>query len=91
MPHEPDAKGTGREEGGPVEVARVQGEMEAQVIRSLLESSGIFPMLSGEALRITHGLTIDGLGEVRILVRSSEADKARRVIYWARQDHTDPE
>jgi hypothetical protein len=34
----------------------------------------------GEALRKTHGLTLDGLGEVAILVAAEHADEARRLL-----------
>ena len=63
-----------------VEVSRAYGEMEAQVIHSLLESHGIESMLKGEALRITHGFTMDGLAEVRILVRPEDAERAKEII-----------
>ena len=63
-----------------VEVFKAQGEMEAQVIRSILEGDGIESMLSGESVRLTHGLTVDGLAEVKILVREDEETRAREVI-----------
>ena len=63
-----------------VEVYNAQGEMEAQVIRSILEGDGIESMLSGESIRLTHGLTVDGLAEVKILVREDEETRAREVI-----------
>lgn len=83
----PDAERAGAEETGradasaePVEVWRTHGEVETQVLRALLESHGIETMLSGEALRITHGFTMDGLAEVRILVRAEDAGRAREII-----------
>ena len=63
-----------------VEVFNAQGEMEAQVIRSILEGDGIESMLSGESVRLTHALTVDGLAEVKILVREDEETRAREVI-----------
>ena len=51
-----------------VEVYRANGEMEAQVIRSLLEYNGIPCLLKGEAARNIYGLTVDGIAEVRIMV-----------------------
>ena len=63
-----------------VEVWRTQGEINAQLVRSLLEGSGIPSMLTGESLRITHGLTIDGLALVRILVRAEDAARASDII-----------
>jgi len=66
--------------GKLIEVYRAAGEMEAQVIRSLLEQYGIPCLLKGDAARTIYGLTVDGLGEVRIMVRESMAEKARRLI-----------
>jgi hypothetical protein len=63
-----------------VEVWRTQGEINAQLVRSLLEGSGIPSMLTGESVRLTHGLTIDGLALVRVLVRPSDVKKACQVI-----------
>lgn len=74
---ETDDEGSGAE---LVEVWRSQGEIEAQVIRALLESNGIRSALRGEALRITHGLTMDGLAVVRILVRGEDSERARAIL-----------
>lgn len=63
-----------------VEVWRTQGEVEAQLIASLLESHGIKSMFSGESLRLTHGLTVDGLALVKILVRPEDTKLACDVI-----------
>ena len=69
-----------------VEVWRTHGEVEAQVIRSLLESNGIKAILSGEALRFVYGFTLDGLAEVRILVKSEDAKNARDIITSTKQN-----
>ncbi len=63
-----------------VEVCRASHEMEAQLIRGLLESNGIDCALRGEAVRLTHSIAIDGLAEVRILVRPEDADKAKKIM-----------
>jgi hypothetical protein len=63
-----------------VEIWREQGEMNAQLVRSLLEGSGIRSMLTGETLRLTHGLTLDGLALVRIFVRAEDAARAGDII-----------
>jgi putative signal transducing protein len=51
------------------------GEIEAQQVQAFLEAAGISSAFSGESLRKTHGLTLDGLGTVNIFV--SEVDEAR--------------
>lgn len=83
----PEAEQAEAEEAGEadvggelVEVWRSHGEIEAQVIRALLESNGIRSIFRGEALRITHGFTMDGLAEVRILVRAEDAERAREIV-----------
>jgi len=67
-----------------VEIWRAADEMEAQIIRGALEASGMKCILRGEALRHTHGFTVDGLGEVRILVRPDDAEQAKQIIVQAR-------
>lgn len=67
-------------------VATVQGEVAAQVLRSLLEASGIDSLLQGEAIRLTHGLTVDGIGEVKIMVRPEDAEAARELIAASQED-----
>jgi hypothetical protein len=56
------------------------GEMHAQQIRAFLESAGIPVAERGEALRNTHGLTIDGLGAVEICVSEEDASRARTLL-----------
>lgn len=68
------------EDGDLVEAWHTHGEMDAQMIRAMLESNGIEAVLSGESIRLTHGFTIDGLAEVRILVRNDDAKRARDII-----------
>ena len=57
-----------------------KGELEAQVIKGLLESSGISCLLKSLAAPSVHVLTGDGMGEVKVLVWESEAEKARELI-----------
>jgi hypothetical protein len=56
------------------------GEMQAQQIRAFLEASDIGTTVRGESLRNTHGLTLDGLGRVEILVAEVDAERARALI-----------
>jgi hypothetical protein len=64
-------------------VCRVQGEAEAEQIRSFLEAEGIASIQRGEALRKTHGLHIDGLARVEILVRAADAERATALLAMA--------
>ena len=63
-----------------VEVYRANGEMEALVIKSLLESYGIPSILKSIAAPSVHYFVIDGMGEFRVMVREDMADEARRLI-----------
>ena len=56
------------------------GEIHAQQIRGFLEDAGIATLERGEALRHTHGLTVDGLGAVEIFVNDADAAHARELL-----------
>jgi len=68
-----------------VEVYDARNEMEAQVIRSLLESYDIPCVLRSNAAHSVHAFTIDGMGEVRIMVLASQAAEARELIMNGKQ------
>ena len=52
-----------------------QGDTDANLTRTFLESRGIEVFFLGESLRTTHALTMDGLGKVELQVpRESEAE-----------------
>ena len=63
-----------------VEVYKATGEVEAQIIKSLLESFGVPCLLKSDAARSVHAFTVDGMGEVRVMVWQSMAEKAKRLI-----------
>ena len=56
------------------------GELHAQQVRAFLEAAGIETTIRGEALRHTHGLTLNGLGAVEILVAEDDAEGARSLL-----------
>ena len=60
------------------------GEIHAQQVRAFLEAAGIHTSERGEALRHTHGLTLNGLGTVEIMV--DETDEARARLLLASAD-----
>ena len=57
-----------------------QGELEASVIKSHLECEGIPVMLQYESVGRVFGLTVDGLGEIKILVPQELAERAKEII-----------
>lgn len=54
--------------------------MEAQVIKGLLESYGIPSLLKSHAAPSVHMFTINGMGEVKIMVMRSMAERAKELI-----------
>ncbi len=56
------------------------GEVQAQQVRAFLEAAGIATAVRGESLRVTHGLTLDGLGAVEILVSDADVEQARTLL-----------
>ena len=63
-----------------VEIYQSASEMEAQVIKSLLESYGIPCLLQSNAAPSVHMFTVDGMGEVKVMVWNSMVEKARKLI-----------
>lgn len=57
-----------------------QGEADETQVRTFLEAQGIPTSSWGEALRKTHALILDGLGEVQIQVPREHADQARELL-----------
>ena len=66
-----------------VAVATVQGSIEEAQICSFLQGSGIPTRVRGEALRKTHGITVDGIGAAEIEVPAEFAEAARELIAMA--------
>jgi hypothetical protein len=61
-------------------IARASGMMQANIIRGRLESQGIATRLRYEAAGSIYAITVDGLGEVRVLVSSSDCERARELL-----------
>ena len=59
---------------------RVARQIEAQIIKGRLESEGIPVLLSYESLGVVYGLTVDGIGEVRIMVPKPLAEQAKEIL-----------
>ena len=65
---------------GLISVYVAQGLLKAQVIKAKLETAGIPVLLDYESVGPIIGITVDGLGEVRVLVPARHADEARMLI-----------
>jgi hypothetical protein len=63
-----------------VQVYRARGELEAQIIKGLLESAGIPALLQSNAAISIHSFIMDGMGEVKVMVAVKQGEEARRII-----------
>ena len=63
-----------------VVVFRTHSDIEAQIVRGLLESHGVMSVLSSDVPHSIFPLSVDGLNEVRIAVHASDAQEAQRII-----------
>ncbi len=61
-------------------VRKCQGMILAQIYKSKLEGQGIPVLLQYESAGLVYGITIDGLGEVRVLVPADLAEDARALL-----------
>jgi len=71
-----------------VEIAKLQNDEEAMVVKSLLESHGIRAVFQSNLVQSVHPITVDGIGRVRILVRPEDAGEARAIL--AKNDLSGP-
>ncbi|MFC1499829.1 putative signal transducing protein [Candidatus Zixiibacteriota bacterium] len=75
-----------------VQVFAVQGKPEADVIQGMLESIGIQSMTRGHSVLSVHPFTMDGMGEVRILVAEPDEEAAKQAIKdFLKEDPADGE
>jgi ribonuclease-3 len=63
-----------------VVIFRTHSDIEAQIVRGLLESHGVTSVVSSDIPHSIFPLSVDGLGEVRIAVHHSEAKEAHQII-----------
>ncbi len=63
-----------------VVIFRTHSDIEAQIVRGLLEAHGVMSVLSSDVPHSIFPLSVDGLNEVRIGVHASEAEEAQRII-----------
>ncbi len=54
--------------------------MEAQIMKSHLESEGIPAVLQYESAGLVYGISVDGLGQTKILVPEHLAQEARKIL-----------
>ena len=65
---------------GLTAIRTVAGLQKAQVIKGKLEAAGIPVLLDYESVGRVIGITVDGLGQVRLWVPEDRAEEARDLI-----------
>jgi len=61
-------------------VTEVSGELQADLMRNLLEAQGIKVFLNQEGAGKAYGLTVGPLGQVQVLVPKSKSQEARQIV-----------
>jgi hypothetical protein len=62
------------------ELAEVEGMMEAEIIKSKLEYFHIPALLKYESAGRIYGITMNGLGKVKILVSVEKWEEAKKIF-----------
>ncbi len=81
-------EGDSNRAGGAVDAAdadyvgvwTVYGPFDEEQVRSFLQAHGIPTKIRGEAIRRTHGITVDGIGAAEVEVPKRFADAARGLL-----------
>lgn len=66
--------------GNLKELLTVAGSMEAEIIKAKLESYGIPVLLEYEVAGRLFGITMNGLGKVKVLVSEERLAEARQAL-----------
>ena len=66
-----------------VVISTVQGQFVEAQIKAFLEAHDIPCQLRGETLRVTHGISIDGIGAAEVMVPAALANTARDLLSQA--------
>lgn len=61
-------------------IKKVHGELIANIIKSHLESEGIPVFLKYESAGMIFAITVDGIGEIQILVPQDRTEEASKII-----------
>jgi hypothetical protein len=62
------------------ELTRVMGPVEAEVIKSFLESQGIPCILGGQMVQSIYPFSVDGMGELRVMVSETDYALAKELL-----------
>jgi len=62
------------------ELTKVMGPVEAEVIKTFLESQGIPCLLRGQMAQSIYPFSVDGMGEIRIMVSEADHPLAKELL-----------
>jgi hypothetical protein len=62
------------------ELCRVNGPVEAEVIKNFLESQGIPCILQGQMVQAIYPILIDGLAEIKVMVAEKDLATAMELV-----------
>ena len=74
------------DQDGYVVISTVEGQFVEAQIKAFLEAHDIPCQLRGESLRITHAISVDGIGAAEVLVPAALADTALREAFLQGQE-----
>jgi len=74
---------------GLTQVCVTSGLLQAEIIKGKLETNGIPVLLEYESLGPVLGLTLDGLGQVRVLVPDDQAELAYALLHEPEEPQDD--
>jgi hypothetical protein len=63
--------------------------LQAQIVKGRLESEGVPSLLRYEGAGLVYGVTVDGLGEARVMVPEALAEEAKAIV--ADQEYGEPD
>ncbi len=61
-------------------VDKVQGQLQAEIIRGLLEAQGIMVWINPQGAARAYAVSVGTLGAVELLVPSSSAEEAKAIL-----------
>ena len=73
---------------GPVVIFRTHSDIEASIVRGLLEAHGIPVLISSGLTRSVFPVSVSGAGELRVAVSEMDASEAQRLIESHREEMT---
>lgn len=61
-------------------VDKVQGQLQAEILKGLLEAQGILVWINAQGAAHAYAVNVGTLGAVEILVPSTSADQAKMIL-----------